>query len=630
MAEYIVTAPDGKEITLEGPAGASQADIITQAQKLYKPQIAPKSGGIINTDIPTVVGEKPNAINPQVQTKPVTMADRLKTLYEVPTALVAPMLTEPLAHAYGVAKSIPEAISTGQSPTELGQRYTAEASKAMQYQPTSSESQAVLGTIGQGMEAAKIPPYMPGIGKIPSAMESANIAKPLMQETIQTAKPAVNTMAQVLRKEMPTMSGVGAAEVPEAINRAKMAQELRVPVKLSKGQALRDLGQQKFEIETPKNFPELGKPLVEAQSKRNDAILQNFDAYVDATGKETYGLRETGRIVDKALVNAANKAKNEIHSAYEAARDAGETQQPLSYAPLKTYIDEQTPTVKRKLAPILSAVDEEIVRNDPKRTGQISINSLEDIYQFINKNYEPGTPAGTYAKEMKDLINQITEGQGGELYKEARKLRTKFGREFENVGYVDKLLRQKPGTTDRAVAFEDVFDHSILNGSLDDVSAIGRTLKKAGPEGQQAWKELQGQTIQYIKDQVSKSVDVDSFGNPVVSPAKFKSVVTTLDQDGKLNYVFGKKGAQEVRDLLETTINVNAPLKGAANYSNTSSAIISALDKINQTPLGKIPVLGSASKFVAEKGKESALKKQIKESINYKPEDMAETLRKGK
>ena len=628
MAEYIVTAPDGKEITLEGPAGASQADIITQAQKLYKPQIAPKSGGIINTDIPTVVGEKPNAINPQVQTKPVTMADRLKTLYEVPTALVAPMLTEPLAHAYGVAKSIPEAISTGQSPTELGQRYTAEASKAMQYQPTSSESQAVLGTIGQGMEAAKIPPYMPGIGKIPSAMESANIAKPLMQETIQTAKPAVNTMAQVLRKEMPTMSGVGAAEVPEAINRAKMAQELRVPVELSKGQALRDLGQQKFEIETPKNFPELGKPLVEAQSKRNDAILQNFDAYVDATGKETYGLRETGRIVDKALVNAANKAKNEIHSAYEAARDAGETQQPLSYAPLKTYIDEQTPTVKRKLAPILSAVDEEIVRNDPKLTGQISINSLEDIYQFINKNYEPGTPAGTYAKEMKDLINQITEGQGGELYKEARKLRTKFGREFENVGYVDKLLRQKPGTTDRAVAFEDVFDHSILNGSLDDVSAIGRTLKKAGPEGQQAWKELQGQTIQYIKDQVSKSVDVDSFGNPVVSPAKFKSVVTTLDQDGKLDYVFGKKGAQEVRDLLETTINVNAPLKGAANYSNSASAIISALDKINQTPLGKIPVLGTASKFIAEKGKEAALKKQIQESIDYS--SMAEALRKGK
>jgi hypothetical protein len=158
--------------------------------------------------------------------------------------------------------------------------------------------------------------------------------------------------------------------------------------------------------------------------------------------------------------------------------------------------------------------------------------------------------------------------------------------------------------------------------------AVGRALKKAGTEGQQAWKELQGQTIQYIKDKVSQSVDVDAFGNPVVSPAKFKSVVTQLDQDGKLDYVFGKTGAQEIRDLLETTINVNAPLKGAANYSNSASAIITALDKINESPLGKIPVLGAASRFVAEKGKESALKKQIQESINYNP--LADALRKKK
>jgi hypothetical protein len=227
---------------------------------------------------------------------------------------------------------------------------------------------------------------------------------------------------------------------------------------------------------------------------------------------------------------------------------------------------------------------------------------------------------------MKNIINQMTEGQGGELYQEARKLRTKFGREFENVGYVDKLLRTKPNSTDRAVAFEDVFDHAILNGSLDDVRAIGMTLKKAGPEGQQAFKELQGQTIQYMKDQVSKSVDVDSFGNPVVSPAKFKSVVTQLDQDGKLDYIFGKAGAQEIRDLLETTINVNAPLKGAANYSNTSSAIIGALDKIGAI---RIPGVSNVAKFAAEKGKEATLKKQIEESIKYTPEDMAKAL-KGK
>jgi len=621
-----VLMPDGT-LVKDVPEGVTKAQL--QAKLAGSaPRVAQQ--GTINTDVPTVAGEVQNP----TPVKPVrSMTDKLKALYEVPATIGSGMIAQPVGAAYGVYKGMTSPNIGTQQGVQEAQQAGGELANKLQFQPTSPVTQDVLGAVGGAMEAAKLPVTPGGIGQLPSfAQQARNVGqfvKPAIQQTMQTARPAVNTMAQALRKEAPTMAGVGAAEVPEAVARMQLASQLRVPGTVSKGQALRDLGEQKFEIETPKNFPELGKPLLEAQAKRNDTILQNFDAYVDATGKETFGLRETGRVVDKALVNAANKAKEQINTAYTAAREAGETQQPLSYAPLKAYIDQQTPTVKRKLAPILSAVDEEIARNDPKKTGQITINSLEDIYQFINKNYEPGTPAGTYAKEMKGLINQITEGQGGELYQEARKLRTKYGREFENVGYVDKLLRTKKDSTDRAVAFEDVFDHAILNGSLDDVRAIGGTLKKAGAEGQQAWKELQGQTIQYMKDQVTKSIDVDSFGNPVVSPAKFKAIVTSLDQDGKLDYVFGKKGAQEIRDLLAYTINVNSPLKGAANYSNTSSAIINALDTINQTPLGKIPVLGAASKFVAEKGKEAALKKKIEESINYKPEDMAKAL-KGK
>jgi hypothetical protein len=619
--------PDGRIGRFEVPEGTTpeQAQsLIAESLQAQAPAQPKTMGTNISSDVPNVItAQNRGSVAPVEQ--PTTMANKLRSLYEVPATIGSGLVSQPTSMLYGLGKGAVQDISQGKMPTAESRDINyREARQATQFQPTSPTSIGALESIGGALQEARIPPYIGNIGMIPSFAQAAGAAKPIMQEAMQTAKPVVNNMVQALRKEAPAMVGVGAAEVPEAATRAQLAQQLRVPVELSKGQAMRDLGQQKFEIETPKQFPELGKPLIEAQAKRNDAILQNFDAFVDATGKETYGLRETGRVVDKALVGAANKAKAQINAAYTAAKDAGETQQPLSYAPLKAYIDEQTPTVKRKLAPILSAVDEEIARNDSKRTGQISINQLEDIYQFINKNYEPGTPAGTYAKEMKGLINQITEGQGGELYQEARKLRTKFGREFENVGYVDKLLRTKPGTTDRSVAFEDVFDHAILNGSLDDVRAIGLTLKKSGPEGQQAFKELQGQTIQYIKDKVSSSVDVDSFGNPVVSPAKFKSVVTQLDQDGKLDYLFGKTGAQEIRDLLETTINVNAPLKGAANYSNTSSALMTALDKIGGI---KIPVVSNVAGYAAEKGKEFALKKQIKESINYNP--MADALRKG-
>jgi hypothetical protein len=231
MAEYIVTAPDGKEITLEGPAGASQADVIAQAQKLYNPQ---NRGNVINTDVPTVVGERPNAINPQPMQQPSSMMDKVKALYEVPTAIVGGAITQPLAQAYGVARSIPEAIATGQAPAPIGEKYAAQAAQAMQYQPTSPVSQEALGAIGGAIEAAKLPPYIGNIGAIPSFTQAAqggrpivnnmanvlrneasmvgNAMQPVVNKVAQVVEPATNRIAQALRSEPRIdIAGIGKA-----------------------------------------------------------------------------------------------------------------------------------------------------------------------------------------------------------------------------------------------------------------------------------------------------------------------------------------------------------------------------------------------------------------------------------
>jgi hypothetical protein len=644
---------------VEFPDGMSKEQIGIALQKLPMPKPTTENrGNVINTDVPTVVGERPNAVNPQPTAKPVSMMDRVKALYEVPTAIAYGVVKEPLSMAYGLGASAVEGAMQGKMPTaESRDAYYRQAKQFAPYQPTSPVSMGALESIGGALEASKIPPYLGNIGAIPSAIQKAPNVRPVMQESVmpaanrmatalrnegqmiqeavqpvtsrvtQAVEPVTSRIAQALTKE-PTMSGVGAAQVPEAVNRVQMAQQLRVPVKLSKGMAERDLGVQQFESEIAKQYPEtIGKPLIVNKAQANDAILQNFDAYVDATGKETYGLRETGKVVDKALVQQADKAKQEINKAYKLARFSGAMEEPIDYTPITLYIEKQTPTVRAKLAPILDAVDEQIKINDPNKLGKVSINQLEDVYQFINKNYDPSDAVGMmHAGEMKKLINAVTENKGGQVYQNARALRTKYSKQFEDIGAIDKLLRTKKGTTDRAVAFEDVFKHSILDGSKDDVAAIGLTLKKGGAEGQQAWKELQGQTIQHIKDKVTQSIDVDSFGNPVVSPAKFKSAINELDQDGKLDYIFGKKGAEEIRNLYQTTLNVNAPLKGAVNYSNTSSALMKALDNISVLPLAR--VIGV--KQGLQKVKEAGIKKQVEESVNYSPESMANQLRKGK
>ena len=640
-------------------------DNITQADLLSRYDLSKSSAGTpIYGDVPTVAGEKPNIVGyePAQAKKPASMMDRVKALYEVPATIGSAMVSMPASALYGYGRSALEGVAQGQMPSPQSRdEYFRQARQATQFQPTSPTSVEALESIGGALEAAKIPPYTGNIGMIPSAMQSAGAVRPLIQEAVipasrrmagalrnegqmiqeavqpvtnmvaQAVEPVTSRIASALRKEPQssvTVSGVGAAEVPEAMTRYQTAQNLRVKVPLSKGMAERDLATQQFEAETAKLYPDtIGKPLITQKAQANDAILQNFDAYVDATGKETFGLRETGKVVDAALVKQAKLAKDDITAAYTKARKSGEMQQPVDYTGITQYIEKQTPTVRAKLAPILDAVYEQIKLNDPTKSGQISINQLEDVFQFINKNYDPSDAVGMmHAGEMKKLINAATKDKGGELYQTARGLRTAYSRQFEDIGAIDKLLRTKKGTTDRAVAFEDVFKHSILDGSRDDVAALGLTLKKGGADGQQAWKELQGQTIQHIKDKVTASIDVDSFGNPVVSPAKFKSVVKELDQDGKLDYIFGKKGADEIRDLYETTINVNAPLKGAVNYSNTSSALMRALDGVALLPVSRL----IGVKQGLEKVKEMGIKKQVKESVNYTPEGMADALRKSK
>jgi len=605
-----VRMPDGT-IVRNVPNNVTQEDLLARFDA-YK---SDKRGNIISGDVPTVVGQVPNP--PVVETPKRTMTEKVKALYEVPATLATGAVAPFIGIGKGIIQNIQQGTDLRVDRPELAQQFT--------YQPTSPVSQDILQSIGSAFEASKLPPVLP-TGMIPSYARMAQATTPQVREGVQT----VRTMPEMLRKPQPTMAGVGAAVTPEEITRTQMAQQLRVPVPLSKGQATRDLAQQQFEIETAKNYPEtVGKPLIKAQADRNDAILQNFDAYVDATGKQTFGLEPTGRVVVQALNKDAQKAKTKINETYKLAREAGETEQPVSYAPLRTFIEEQTPTVRAKIAPVLDVVNEQLSKNDPKGTGQISINALEDIYTLINKMYEPNTPNATYGRDLRNIINTVTEGQGGELYQQARRLRQDYAKRFENIGAIDRLISTKANSSDRVVAFEDVFQKSIVNGSLDDVKNLGFALKRSGPEGQQAFKELQGQTIEFLKDQVTRSIDTDMYGNPVVSPAKFKSAVRGLDQDGKLDYLFGKKGAQEIRDLMETAILVNAPLKGAANYSNTASAVVRALDRVGSGLLGKIPVIGPATEYSFEKIKQRQMKKQVKESINYSPSKMAEELKKG-
>jgi hypothetical protein len=381
MAQYIVVAPDGKEITLEGPAGASQADVIAQAQKLYNPK---DKGNIINTDVPTVVGEKPNAVNPQPASKPVTMIDRVKSLYEVPTAIASSLVTEPLSQAYGVVRSVPEAIKTGQNLPELGRQYAQQARETISYQPSSPVSQGALESIGSALEAAKIPPYLGNIGAIPSAIQKAPNIRPVIQETVT---PALRKTAGTLRDEGQMIQDVVQPIVQPVMQRGM---EIVQPVANKMAQALRS--------EPKINIAGLAKnaPSAEDLSAQSSALFkkakdsgveidaQNFSNTMKTAGKD---LRKEG--YDARLMPKVAVALEELQNA-QIPKDFDELRT------LRKFIQiaqKSTDSDERRIATILKSDFDDFVSNIPQslvvggdKEGLTAWKQARDTYSKMSKS----------------------------------------------------------------------------------------------------------------------------------------------------------------------------------------------------------------------------------------------------
>lgn len=160
MAQYTVQAPDGNTITLEVPEGASQADVIAQAQKLYQPKAsveasaAPSQFG--ETGGGAAVGRPQgiNRTNVQPQPRPLesAMAGLTKSMVDVPV---------------GMAQ-----LATGGNlgTSQLAQKLGQQAEEYQQENPISYGAGRVAGAIAPAVGMSN------AIGSIPSFARIAELA----------------------------------------------------------------------------------------------------------------------------------------------------------------------------------------------------------------------------------------------------------------------------------------------------------------------------------------------------------------------------------------------------------------------------------------------------------------------
>ena len=521
-------------------------------------------------------------------------------------------LTVGTAATGGLFGTIGGAITGAREEIKAGRFGTPQAARAISeragagaqqytYMPRTEAGMEQVQAIGQ--VAGLLPPVLPGA--LPTGMLSQSVrqAAPIVSATALRGAQAVRQgTGQVVAaaKKTPTIvreslgldvapttqttrGSAGAAATPMGLQREQTAESLGV--KLTLGEKERDPSQLAFEKEAVKG--PLGQPLITRAEQNNLSIMQRFDELLDETGAEVAqkgDIAVTGNKLIDALSSGYAGAKAKTKAAYDKAKAQGELESPTSITSVADYLNQNAP--EASVAPILKVAREKgislgIFEQMDDGTLQAKPSTLADVEllrRSINKSIGIDPTNKNFGRELKDVIDLSTEGLGGEAYKQARALRKQQAIKYEGRAIVANLLTKVRGRDDPKIEASEAFQKSILNSTPEEITFLRRVLFTSGKDGQQAFRELQGATIDYLRKEAVKSGRTDSQGRPVVDTGAVRKATEALDANGRLDIMLGKKGAQNIRDVNEVLSYINTTPPGTLiNNSGTAATLMENL-----------------------------------------------------
>ena len=582
--------------------------------------------------------ETANDVPPEPKPMPSAM-DTLAGVGETGLAMATGATGGAVGMIAGGLGGLAQQILNGQYGTpqalQAVQQAAMQGGQALTYQPRGQVGQEMVQAVGQTLASA-VPPVIPMTGPMGAIGQSARAAMPLAMATGQrVAAPAIHAAQAVAERAMEIMpsstpahnsgfgaGSIGAAQADAARVRVAASNTLPVPITLTKGAATRDADILAFE-KGEMTKADTGAPLRQRRELNNLQVLKNFDAFIDDIGPNAPDIPSTGRTVVDALTADAAKAKRQIRVAYKDAENAGELEAPVQLDPLIDFLNQSAPesavasiinVAKNKAVQLGAAVDVDGVLMPtpvPLKNAELLRRSVGNVMGADPTNIKFGV-------DIKRLIDDATDGIGGDAYKKARALRREYAETFENRAIVADLLKNRRGMADPKVAIDQVFKRTILNGSPEELDFLKRVLRQGGDDGQQSWKDLQASTIKHLEEVATSNNQLDSAGRRVVSSAALDREIQKLDKNGRLDIVLGKQRAAQVRTLNEMLqYVVTAPPGTLINTSGTTNTGIAAL--ADPGPMGAgtglpLPLI-SGIKVIRDQIKEKKLRAKIQNTL---------------
>ncbi|WP_198079303.1 transglycosylase SLT domain-containing protein [Acinetobacter calcoaceticus] len=526
--------------------------------------------------------------------------------------------------------------------TQTGQEYTQALGEISEPLVALTPALSELALAGQA--ARGVAPIAQG-----QAIRTAQAVAPVVERAGQAVQRPIQATANAVRsgvdnvREMagfersnsgPAPANMGAAQVPQSVIREQQAVDLPIPIeRMTEGQLLRDPMTLKEESELSK-LP-AGDAYRKLQEEQTAIANMNMEKFNEMTGSKETDLYQIGKNVDDTLRKDFQIDRMKTREAYKAADKSEEAQTPVDLTnpvsgvtdeptTLTGYLNGQVEGATETIIPTARklAVHHKIATNDAE--GNLvplnpTIQQLERFRSDINAKVNNKENADIrQAAIIKNLVDAHTEPFEGKLYKTARSFRRSQARKWENNQIIKDLIGKKNGTDDRKIAYENVVNKIINTSSLDDMRQVKRTLLSGGSqEGKQAWQEIQGAVVRDIQQKATAGIAPDAQGQQMISPAALNKAIQALEKGGKLDFIFGKQGADKMRALNDVSKDLfTIPKSTAANHSNTNSALALTLDMMaaNFTtglPLPLLTALKSVTRFIKDNKTRARVNKSI-------------------
>jgi hypothetical protein len=622
MAQYRVQGPDGQERIIEGPDGASDDEILSQAQQLLgssgtkkRPidtfmDIAGRLGQGI-TDLPVgavqnlthmfASGDTAKAVDQKIAEQEATYknehpVDGVDFARGFGNAI--PMLAA--APAGWMAAAGMGAIDNGMLPVTEGDFFTEKAKQV--------GSGAIMGPLGYGVGK--------GVEKALPAITSA-VAKGIFPEAAQdTASRMGSTVDQMANAGQPNgiqLAGSAMDDLkqrilanltsgkqadPSALGRQADFDLLGIPP--VKGQLTRDPVEFANERNLRAAFPELTVRFAE-QEKGIREHLTRILGEPDPTGSS-----RANRAIAEGLSRYDSVLRNRISAMYEDARSTAGRHAAIDMGPVSNSFAETMKTFADTVPSVVQKAFANTGQNvfngaQAKRTANMV--DAEDLIRMINANTNEADPVNYRAMgELRNAVKSAIDNseQGNSPFAIAR---GEASRRFDLHEQLPVLAEVFGKGVDK-MNIDRIANRYLVNGSTREAQLLSQVLRQE-PE---AWAAAKSQLAEHIH---RAALGENPAGDAISKATGLTKALRSIG-DEKLQAFFSPEEIDTLHTISRVAGYINSqPAHSAVNHSN--SAVVGA--QMVGDILKRIPKVNAAVGAASKVGKMVNQQKVVNDAL---------------